>query len=223
MKIEQKYIGSGKIKIEDIVSELYDFSKPGIISIPNVLTDEAIEDLVKAAKLNYQSFIEVPRHEGAAEQEMYTLYLDKVKKSQLVIESLPILDQFIEEYKEIYKQIAEESKFDEYDFNKIGFHRYQAGSLGITPHQDYESHINLISMFNLIGDAKFYYCKDEEKRDSKEFDTRPGSLVLLRAPRNKNEEQYRPYHYIDPMKTERLSINVRKKKYKTQGDLKLSK
>lgn len=219
----KKYIRSEKMKIEDIVSELYDFSKPGIISIQDVLTAEAIEDLVRATRLNYHLFMEVPRHEGAAEQEMYTLYLDKVRKFQLAIESLPILDQFIVEYKEIYKKIAQEAQFDEYDFNKIGFHKYQAGSLGITPHQDYESHINLISMFNLFGDAKFYYCENVDKRNSKELDTNPGSLILLRAARNENEEQYRPYHYIDPMKTERLSINVRKKKYKTQGDLKLSK
>lgn len=221
--MEQKYIISDSVRIEDVVSELYDFSRPGIISIPDVLTIEGVKDLVSAARLNYHSFIEVPRYEGTAEQEMYTLYLDKIKKSQLVIESLPILDQFVDEYKEIYKQIAQEAQFDEYDFNKIGFHKYSAGSLGITSHQDYESHINLISIFNLIGDAKLYYCENVDKRNSKKIDTIPGSLTLLRAARNENEQQYRPFHYIEPMENERLSLNVRKKKYKTQRDLKLSK
>jgi len=211
--MKQTYIRPEKIRIEDIVRDIYDFSKPGVISIPEFLTPKAIKDLVNASRLNADLFIEVPRYEGTAEQEMETLYLDKTPQSQLSIESLPIINKFITEYQEIYKKIAKEAKFNESDFNKIGFHRYPKGSLGITPHQDYESHINLISIFNLIGDAKFYYCEDKDKTNSQETDISPGSLTLLRAPRNKNEEQYRPYHYIEPMKNERLSLNVRKKYY----------
>ncbi len=71
--------------------------------------------------------------------------------------------------------------------------------------------MNYFAIFNLIGDAKFYYCDDKDKRNSQEFDTSPGSLVLLRGAKNKDEQRYRPYHYIMPMKSERLSLNVRKK------------
>lgn len=206
-----KYIRSEKIRIEEVARELYDFSKPGAISIKNVLTTKAIEDLVRAAKLNSNLFIEIPRYEGTTEQEMQTLYLEKVTECKLAIESLPVFERFRKEYREIYKQIAQEAQFDEPDFNKVGFHRYPAGSLGITLHRDYERHINLISIFNLMGDAKFYYCENKDKRGSQELDVLPGSLILLRGARNENEQQFRPYHYIVPMKNERLSINVRKK------------
>ncbi len=209
--MEQKYIKSENIKIEEIVNELYDLSKPGAISILGILTADGIEDLIKAFKLNSNLSIDVPRYEGTAYQEMQTLYLDKVQDGQLTAESLPIFNQFKNEYGKIYREIARKARFDELDFNKMGFHRYPEGSFGITPHQDYESHLNLISMFNLVGDANFYYCEDEKKNGSVKLDSSPGSLVLLRAPRNKNEEEYRPFHYIKPMKNERLSLNVRTK------------
>ena len=207
----EKYIRTAKINIEKIVEDLYDFNKIGIITIPHVLTGKAIDDLIKSAELNSHLFKCVNRYEGTAEQEMQTLYIDKVKKNQWVSESLQILNQFIMEYEVIFKQIARQAKFYKNDFNKVGFHKYVPGSIGITPHQDYENHINLISIFNLMGNAKFYYCKDRNKTGSQEIDSKPASLVLLRAPRTKNEEPYRPYHYIEPMRDERLSLNIRRK------------
>ena len=144
---------------------------------------------------------------------MQTLYLDKIGVSQVrsQIKNYHVLDYYIFEYRRFYKKIAEKAKFDDSIFNKIGFHKYQAGSIGITPHQDYETHINLISIFNLVGEAGFYYCEDKDGNGSRKIDSSPGSLILLRAPRNEDEEKYRPFHYINPMSNERLSLNVRRK------------
>lgn len=207
----QYYIKPEKIRPAKIAKELYDFSKPGVISIHDVLTPKALEELAEAALLNSHIFREVPRYEGTAEQDMKVLYIEKFKESELTFESLPIFALFRQEYARIYAEIAREAHFNEPDFNKVGFHKYPKGSFGITPHQDYTHHINLISVFNLVGDASFFHCQDTSKRESYKLDASPGSLILLRAARNKNEERFRPFHYVECAESERLSLNVRKK------------
>ena len=209
--MERRYILAEKLSIKDLVRELYDFSKLGAISLPGVLTPMAVEDLVNVAELNMHLFRDVPRYEGTAEQEMRVLYLEKIQRNELSIESLSILDQFRGEYLKIYNDMAQEAQFDERDFNKIGFHHYPSGSIGITPHQDYERHINLISIFNLVGNTKFYCCQDECRRGAYALETAPGSLILLRAARKREEQRFRPYHYIEPMEYLRLSLNIRKR------------
>ncbi len=207
------YLNSQDINIKEIVRNLYDFSQSGVISIQNVLTPRALKDLQKAAHLNTHLFREVLYNEGTAEQQMSTLYFDKVPQEAIALESLPILSQLRLEYHPIYQSLAKEAQFKEDDFNKMGFHRYQAGSLGITTHQDYERHINLISIFNIAGNTPFYYCKDEHAIHACEIDSSPGSLILLRAARDESEQRYRPFHSVGKVNAMRLSLNIRTRRY----------
>jgi len=79
-------------------------------------------------------------------------------------------------------------------------------------HRDYSTDINLISIFVLGGTAPFYVCADKQGRGKVALHSAPGSLILMRAPRNELENDYRPYHCVGAVEEERFTLLFRQKK-----------
>ena len=208
------YIDKSRINIELIVNELYDFSKIGALSIPNILLEKASEDLVNGAKSAKKFFWRPPKKEGPVIQEMESLYIEELNEECLDKKFKNSINKFRKEYIEIYKEIAEKAGFQENFFNSIGIHYYQDTSIGITPHRDYAKDKDLISIFVLQGQARFCVCKDRNGSNYIELDSSPRSLILLRAARKNSEQKYRPFHYLESIKQERFSLIVRRRQEK---------
>jgi len=204
------FLKSKKISIDKIVNELYDFSKIGALSLPEILSKEGRQELLKGVKSAKKLFSKVSRKEGKVIQEMETLYIENLKENELKKEFNENINKFIKEYSKIYREIAKKAKFQENSFNSLGFNHYWNNSKGISPHRDYARDKDLISIFILQGKANFYVCVDREKNKPVELYSPPGSLILLRAPRNESEKQYRPFHYVENIENERLSLIVRR-------------
>lgn len=203
------YINSDRISIDQIVDELYDFSRIGALSIPDFLSQKAIIDLFTGAMSARKLFTRAKKEVGKVTQEMENLYVENIDHALLNKYFLTTVTQFKEEYGEVYKRIAEKAEFSFKEFNSFGFNYYATGSAGITPHRDFKSDENLVSIFVIEGNAPFFVCRDYEKTDSRELNSSPGSLILLRAARNKEEQQNRPIHYVAPCISPRLTAVCR--------------
>ena len=208
-----QYINRSKIIIDEVVNELYDFSKLGGLVVSNALTDMAVVNLSNVAFSYMELFKESERNIGEVEQEIKTLYFSDVSVLGLSMK-LPVeIIEFNYEYNKIYRYISNSANFSNKRFNSFGFHYFPEKSIGITAHRDKTEYQDLISIFVLEGDAGFYLCKDRKNGkpvDSVKLNTVPGDLILLRAPRNDSENCYRPYHYVEPMKDYRLTYNIRR-------------
>lgn len=79
------------------------------------------------------------------------------------------------------------------DFNSMMLQKYDLGSIGITPHRDSLSYINLVCLFNIDGSGRFYVCDDRSGSNAKVIDSSPGSVIFLRAPGFLNSPE-RPFH-----------------------------
>eukprot|EP01116_Phalansterium_solitarium_P011128 TRINITY_DN26732_c0_g1_i1.p1 TRINITY_DN26732_c0_g1~~TRINITY_DN26732_c0_g1_i1.p1 ORF type:complete len:226 (+),score=53.80 TRINITY_DN26732_c0_g1_i1:44-679(+) len=73
--------------------------------------------------------------------------------------------------------------------------KYDVGSIGITPHRDPASSVNLVAVFVIGGAGRFFVCDDRDKTNSVEIDAAPGNVVLMRAPGYLPNPE-RPFHYI---------------------------
>jgi len=208
-----KYLRSEKINVEKIVNELFDFSKLGSISIPDVLTIEAREELLESIILSKHLFKEAKREmKSGVIQEMNTLYLERFVEEELPKILRDRIKNLTNEYSEIYERIAEVANFSVPTFNSIGINWYPIGSYGITPHKDYASDTNLITSFVLSGNAPFFVCRDKQKTDAFQLNADPGAIIFMRAIRNEDEQLSRPFHYlVGPIKIERYSILIRNK------------
>ncbi|HEY9633498.1 MAG TPA: hypothetical protein V6D14_08840 [Coleofasciculaceae cyanobacterium] len=95
-------------------------------------------------------------------------------------------------------------------FNSMVLQRYEPGQLGITPHRDRYSAINLVCVFNISGQGQFYLCTDRMGTNSLEFDTTPGHVIFLRAPSFLGSDQ-RPFHYVTNIRSTRYSFGLRQR------------
>jgi hypothetical protein len=98
------------------------------------------------------------------------------------------------------------------NFNSMVLQRYEEGSLGITPHKDGLSYINLVCVFVIGGRGRFYICSDRSGRDAKEVDASPGNAILMRAPGLFGAEDNRPFHYVMEIEETRYTFGLRQKK-----------
>ncbi len=95
-------------------------------------------------------------------------------------------------------------------FNSMVLQKYEKGSLGITPHRDGLSYINLVCVFNIGGQGRFFICSDRSGRDAREIDASPGNVVLIRAPGFFGPKD-RPFHYVTGIQETRYIFGLRQK------------
>ena len=96
-------------------------------------------------------------------------------------------------------------------FNSMVLQKYERGSLGITPHRDGLSYINLVCVFTIEGQGKFYVCADRSGRDARAIDATPGTVILMRAPGFLGSK-HRPFHYVADITETRYSFGLRQKR-----------
>ncbi len=95
-------------------------------------------------------------------------------------------------------------------FNSMVLQKYEAGSLGITPHRDGLSYRNLICVFIIGGQGRFYICLDRSGSGAREIDAAPGNVILMRAP-GCFGSQDRPFHYVTDIQETRYTFGLRQK------------
>jgi hypothetical protein len=98
------------------------------------------------------------------------------------------------------------------DFNSMVLQRYEAHSIGITPHKDGLSYINLVCVFVIGGGGRFYVCPDRSGRETRAIDASPGNVILMRAPGLFGPEDNRPFHYVTEIKERRYTFGLRQKR-----------
>lgn len=95
-------------------------------------------------------------------------------------------------------------------FDDLSLQKYLPGSLGITPHRDGRNRINLVCVFILKGQGKFYLCEDRSGKNAVELDSIPGNVILMRAP-GFNGANFRPLHFVSDIKNLRITFGLRQK------------
>lgn len=93
-------------------------------------------------------------------------------------------------------------------FNALSLQKYEQGSIGITPHRDGLRYINLICIFVVGGQGRFFVCADRSGREAVEIDAAPGVVILMRAPGFLGEDR-RPFHYVSEISLRRYSFGMR--------------
>ncbi len=96
------------------------------------------------------------------------------------------------------------------DFNDMSLQKYDQNSIGITPHKDGKSRINIVCVFNLMGKAEFALCDDRSGANPKFLDTTPGNLIMLRAP-GFFHSTYQPFHFVRNITEKRIVFGLRQK------------
>ena len=83
-----------------------------------------------------------------------------------------------------------------------------SGSIGITPHLDQASYINLVAIIILGGGGRFYTCADRTGQNIRNIPAGPGDMILLRCPGFIGTQQ-RVFHGVSDISEARYSLGIR--------------
>lgn len=93
-------------------------------------------------------------------------------------------------------------------FNEMMMTRYEPGWLGITPHRDHASYVNLVALIVLGGEGQFRVADDRSGANARAVDGSPGRVILMRAPGFLGADA-RPFHYVTDIRATRVVFGLR--------------
>lgn len=95
-------------------------------------------------------------------------------------------------------------------FNNVMVQRYPAGEIGITPHRDGASVLNLIAIFVLEGDGDFSLCADYKGNGARIIPAPPGHVIIMKGPGFLGSRE-QPIHQIMNIRQERTVVILRQR------------
>lgn len=196
------HIGLLDFDIEDLIDGICAY---GAVSLPILPESRRIQLVEKAYLYQYQALSEygeckrVRQQISSAKQFKETSLFYRLRNdfTELLIRKFSTLTT-----KDLFSAPLE--------FNDMSLQKYEAGSIGITPHKDGKSRINLICVFNLIGKAEFALCDDRSGANPRFLDTTPGNVVIMRGP-GFMKSTFQPFHFVRNIIEERIVFGLRQR------------
>lgn len=96
-------------------------------------------------------------------------------------------------------------------FNDLMLQRYSVGEVGITPHMDRTAYRNLVCLFVLEGEGRFYVCDDRSGRGAREVPHGAGDVLIMRAPGFRGSAR-RPFHHVRDIRSPRYVFGLRQER-----------
>lgn len=93
-------------------------------------------------------------------------------------------------------------------FNEMSLQRYEKGSIGITPHVDGKSVMNIICVVILTGTAKFGLCDDRAGNNPSFLDTTPGNIILM-CSTGYRSTNFQQFHFVGNVTERRITVGIR--------------
>lgn len=190
----------------DLRQPLHRLTEAGATFVPRALT-EPFRDLLMH-EVNAGPFDRLPEQVGrygVRQQAEHRVILGDD------VGGYPGVDQLRREFVARLRAHADDIQgLGEWYPNDTSIQRYQVGSLGISPHLDNKRYRYLVAIFTLEGAAPLALCTGRQGAVQQEWETVPGSLVLLRGPGLGGAADGRPLHTVaGPTGGRRTSLTFR--------------
>lgn len=192
----------------DIASILGDLSALGATSTKILDEDSRVSLLREARNYNYQPEDEIVGSGDRVVRQQVSAFEDFPEDSGYVL----LKNSFQHLLEQCLVQLGTYPFEMALSFNSMVLQRYEEGSIGITPHRDGLSYINLVCVFIIGGKGSFYICSGRSGKDSVEIDASPGNVILMRAPGFLGSEDGRPFHYVTDIQEPRYTFGLRQKR-----------
>lgn len=96
-------------------------------------------------------------------------------------------------------------------FTDLVVQQYPPGTIGISPHHDGKSFVNIIAVLVLEGQGRFAFCNDREGNGARNISNEPGDLILMRGV-GFDGSDFQPFHFVDSITSKRTTFAMRQRK-----------
>jgi len=199
-----------RLSAKSIAEELYDPTRLGVVALSSFLKDNFRLKLRDELVSIGESYVEQPLQVDEVYQELST-YKFKQEDEEHIAERFPSVLELRKGFIGFWRSVLFAGECREGGYNETEAIRYDNGSTGITYHRDGLKCRNLIGVFIVEGEGRFFAAKSREGLEKKQFEAPPGSLILMRAPRTGKGDK-RPFHQVEGIVGERYVLVLRQKK-----------
>ncbi len=197
---EPRAILAGNVDLRGALERVRDV---GRAVVNGVLTEARCAAIVR--EVAERSFERLPPTMGPVRQETELLLL-----TGDFAEVPPVAELREELVAAIRDQAPYGSELGDWWPNEAYVQRYEPGALGVTAHVDSKRFVLLIAVFTLLGSSEFLLYEERPGNVIETWETRPGTLVLLRGPGPGGLEDGRPFHAVrGPAAGQRYSLTFR--------------
>lgn len=192
-----------ELDIDNIVNSLYDPNGSGIIVLHNFINPDNTNSIYNYLMVDcFDKYVGQPAKYGSTYQGFSKQSIDNFNNQPI--------DILFRKYKLLRDKIASKTNFAKYDYFDGESLYYKKGSIGIGPHVDHSFCVNIKSIFIIKGVNPFCTAKNKKLDDLQRFEVKPGSLILMRCPRNrtKKELKMRPVHFVEQILEDRVIIII---------------
>jgi len=197
------------VSAKSIANELYDPTQLGIVTLPYFLQDSFRLRLRDELVNIWEGYVEQPLQVNSVYQDLSSYKLSQDDEKHIA-ERFPRILELRKDFISLWQNILREGGCREGGFNETEAVRYAFDSNGITYHRDRLKYKNLICVFVVEGEGKFYAAESGGGLDERQFEVSPGSLILMRAPRT-GKKDFRPFHKVEAIVGERYVLGLRQK------------
>lgn len=96
----------------------------------------------------------------------------------------------------------------DFHINDYIVQHYPAGCAGMSPHRDHIRYTGLVAIVVLAGAGRFMVCDDRAGNNAREIASKPGDVLLMRAPGFQGRGD-RPFHAVKDISRERYIFGLR--------------
>jgi hypothetical protein len=189
----------------DVQACVEEIQEQGGCTVPNFMSDRIREALL--AEVNRSKFEPQPTEYGPFKTRQEFSALRIFRRRSLFLKLAADLGECLDEKFWRYSNRIFRGPLQ---FNDLVVQRYQPGPLGIAPHRDSKSCINLVALLVLEGNGRFCFCYDREGTNAKPQRNQPGDLLLMRGPGFLGED-IQPFHFVDQVSEQRTTFALRQK------------
>ncbi len=193
-----------RLNLADILEGLTD---PGAVAVPSLGDDFRLLLLESARASRFRAARPLVGNSGRL-----------VRQRMEVCEQFPagsIFHALTREFQRLWDDLLAESPANPFEgrlvFNDRMLQRYSVGEVGITPHRDRTGYRNLVCLFILEGNGRFYLCDDRAGRGAREIPQVAGDVLLMRAPGFLGTDE-RPFHFVRDIQSRRTVFGLRQER-----------
>lgn len=193
---------------QELTDRLYDPLDTGLEIVLGAMDETDLANVNKCIAQN-ESLFEIKREKFIANNQLVALlYRGPFDKSSM---EKTIFADIFRRYLSIRSDLQRFSPvaFTDGSSIEVKLIRYPVSELGVDIHKDLSSNINVIVFFNLEGAADVTTFTDKTGSNPVSHPMRQGDISIMRAPRNKDEADIRPYHAVLEVPESRTVLVVR--------------
>lgn len=178
----------------------------GGVSVPSFITEDERRELLH--ELSSMTMAEQPKEFGPYGVRQSFISATRFVSGGIFVRTYLYVESCLKAW---FNSLTPSPLHEPFRFTDFVVQQYSPGPIGISPHRDGKSFVNIIAVLVLEGHGRFAFCDDREGRGARGIRNEPGDLILMRGI-GFDGNDIQPFHLVGSITSKRTTFAMRQRK-----------